>query len=76
MRKLPTADASFAAIRDRWTTDFGFTVTDESPDDVFLAKGEMRASISQGAPAADGTRNVWFGVLTGLHPAAEVPEPT
>lgn len=66
----------FAAIRDLWTGSFGFTVTSEDADSVFLTKGEMRASINQGLAASDGRRNAWFGVTTGLHPAAEVPEPS
>jgi hypothetical protein len=66
----------FAAIRDLWTGSFGFAVTSQDANAVFLAKGEMRASINQGLAAADGARNVWFGVSTGLHPAAEVPEPS
>ena len=65
----------FAAIRDRWTGSFGFTVVREDELSVHLSKGDMRASINQGLAAADGRRNVWFGVSTGLHPAAEVPEP-
>lgn len=65
----------FAAIRDRWTADHGFTVTSEDASSVFLTKGAMRASINQGTAGPDGARNVWFGVTTGTHPAAEVPEP-
>jgi hypothetical protein len=76
VRWVQAGPPPFAAIRDLWTTDFGYTVTSESADDVFLAKGDMRASISQGMAAADGNRNVWFGVLTGTHPAAEVPDPS
>ena len=71
----PTEPPPFAAIRDLWTGSFGFTVTSEDADSVHLAKGDMLASINQGLAAADGKRNVWFGVTTGLHPAAEVPEP-
>ena len=70
-----TEPPPFAAIRDRWTSTFGFRVTREDDSSVFLEKGAMRASIQQGLAAPDGTRNVWFGVSTGLHPAAEVPEP-
>ena len=65
----------FAAIRDLWTGSFGFAVTSQDANAVFLSKGDLRASINQGLPAADGSRNAWFGVSTGLHPAAEVPEP-
>jgi hypothetical protein len=65
----------FAAIRDLWTGSFGFAVTSQDANAVFLSKGDLRASVNQGLPAADGARNVWFGVSTGLHPAAEVPEP-
>ena len=71
-----SAPPPIAAIRDLWTGSFGYSVTSETPDAVFLSKGEMRASINQGLAAADGVRNVWFGVTTGLHPASEVPEPT
>lgn len=70
-----TEPPPFAAIRDLWTGTFGFEVTSESPTDVFLSKGEMRASIGMGGVAADGRRNVFFGVTTGLHPADEVPDP-
>jgi hypothetical protein len=73
---ISTEPPPFAAIRDLWTGSFGFTVTREDADSVHLAKGDMLASINQGLAAADGKRNVWFGVTTGLHPAAEVPEPS
>ena len=72
---ISTEPPPFAAIKDLWTGTYGYTVTSESADDVFLAKGEMQASIGQGMAAADGRRNVFFGVVTGLHPASEVPEP-
>jgi hypothetical protein len=75
VRWVSSEPPPFAAIRDRWTSTFGFTVTSEDADSVFLTKGAMRASIQQGLAAADGTRNVWFGVTTGTHPATEVPEP-
>ncbi len=65
----------FEAIRDLWVGSYGYTVTSEDAESVFLAKGDRRASIGQGLRAEDGRRNVWFGVATGLHPAAEVPEP-
>jgi hypothetical protein len=73
---VSTDPPPFDAIRDLWTGTFGFVVTSESADSVFLEKGEMRASIGQGLAAADGRRNVSFGVVTGLHPADEVPEPS